>query len=59
MSYGVNDRQRGALGALMRLADYDTPPGEEFAEDVENVLWGSQYDFAQITAECDRVIAFN
>ena len=28
-------------------------------EDVENLTWGSQYDFAQMTAECDRVIAFN
>jgi len=28
-------------------------------EDIENVRWGSQYDFAQIAAECDRVIAFN
>ena len=28
-------------------------------EDVPNLTWGSQYDFAQITAECDRVIAFN
>ena len=28
-------------------------------EDIPNVTWGSQYDFAQITAECDRVIAFN
>ena len=28
-------------------------------EDVPNLKWGSQYNFAQITAECDRVIAFN
>ena len=26
---------------------------------VPNLTWGSQYDFALITAECERVIAFN
>ena len=28
-------------------------------EGVPNLRWGSQYDFAQITAECDRILAFN
>ncbi|MBT3270317.1 DsrE family protein [Candidatus Poribacteria bacterium] len=32
--------------------------GVEEVEDIPNLTWGSQYDFAQITAECDRVISF-
>jgi len=28
-------------------------------EEVPNLRWGSQYDFARITAECDRILAFD
>ncbi len=33
--------------------------GVEEVEGTLNVTWGSQYDFARMTGECDRVISFN
>ncbi|MAF12314.1 hypothetical protein CMK11_17850 [Candidatus Poribacteria bacterium] len=32
--------------------------GVEETDDIPNLTWGSQYDFARMTAECDRVISF-
>lgn len=29
------------------------------SEGIPNLRWGSQYDFALITAECERVVTFN
>lgn len=36
-----------------------TERGLEAVEDLPGVEWGSQYDLAHISEECDRVISFN
>lgn len=47
-------------GALISACSQNASErGVEEVEGIPNLTWGSQYDFAQMTAECDRVISFN
>ena len=66
MCDGIYNLQNESFQALAREGASISVCGHNAAqrhiepiEDVPNLEWGSQHDFAKITAECDRVVVFN
>ena len=62
-AYNLNTDEFQKLGLegveIVACSQNASERGVEEVEDMPNVTWGSQYDFAQMTGECDRVISFN
>ena len=53
-------RELAAQGALIRVCGRNAEERRvEEIEDAANIEWGSQYDLAQMSEECDRIVAFN
>jgi len=62
-AYNLNTDEFQKLGlegaSIWACSQNASERGVEEVEGIPNLTWGSQYDFALMTGECDRVISFN